>query len=261
MSIAIRLMGGLGNMLFQIATGESWRKQGYDIVYTNMDDNLNYLASHFPETRHPALYKGLFENFTWDTYKAQPNIRFNSIKVPFTYTPITIDDGCEYVGYFQSEKNFPDKDFVRWLFEPSESIKELITFPFKEDIICSVHVRRQDYLQLSAHHNNLTMDYYTKAMWTLEPFNIVKYLIFSDDIDWCKTVFIGDEFYFIDNHEYLAVFQMGLCNHNIIANSSLSWWGAWLREDLDKVIIHPDRWFGPKGPDSKDVCPFRWIRL
>jgi hypothetical protein len=103
------------------------------------------------------------------------------------------------------------------------------------------------------------VDYYEKAIWTLEPFNIEKFLVFSDDIEWCKSVFVGERFIFMDSPEYIALFQMGLCDHNIIANSSLSWWGAFLREELDKVIIYPEKWFGQKGENLKDICPFRWI--
>lgn len=254
-------MGGLGNMLFQIATGETWRSKGMDVVYTDMDDNLAYIASHFSVTRHSDVYKSLFPNFNWDEHKEPRLYPISRHNVPFVYTDIALENGVEYVGYFQSEKNFPDKDLVRWLFEPSEGVKEILSFPFGGEITCSIHVRRQDYLKLSAHHANLDMDYYNKAMWTLEPFNVDRFLIFSDDIEWCKTVFKGDQFVFMDTPEFIALFQMGLCNHNIIANSSLSWWGAWLREDLDKVIIAPEKWFGINGPDPKDIIPFRWIRL
>jgi hypothetical protein len=66
MSVAIRLMGGLGNMLFQIATGETWRERGVDVVYTNMDENLEYIATHYAFRRRSEDYKKIFRNFNWD---------------------------------------------------------------------------------------------------------------------------------------------------------------------------------------------------
>lgn len=257
--IAIRLMGGLGNMLFQIATGESWRKDGYDIAYTNMDANLDFIAKNYTPKRNSDVYELLFENFNWDMQRSPIESKFRPQYVPFVYSEIVPKDGTEYIGYFQSEKNFPDKDYIRWLFEPSEWTREQLLFPFGGQVTCSMHVRRQDYLRLSDYHTNLGIDYYEKAIWTLEPFNIDKILIYSDDIEWCKGVFIGERFLFMDTVEYLTLFQMGMCDHHIIANSSLSWWGAWLREDQDKVIIYPKNWFGIKGEDSRDVCPQRWI--
>ena len=259
--IAIKLMGGLGNMLFQIATGETWRKRGHSVVYTNMDDNLDYIAHSFAFRRHSDVYKKLFENFDWDEYKAPKGVMFTPRKVPFTYTEIEPQDGVEYIGYFQSAKNFPDHDFVRWLFEPSEWTLSQMSFPIC-NYSCSIHVRRQDYLNLQDYHNVLDKEYYGLALLGLSSQNrIDKYYVFSDDIKWCKYHFTGDEFEFMTCMEYVALYLMGICRYNVIANSSLSWWGAFLGEPEERVVIAPQIWFGLKGENSKDLIPENWIRL
>lgn len=260
MSIAIRMMGGVGNLLFQIATGETWRRRGYDVVYTQMDENLNYIAHNYVPRRHSEDYKMLFDNFNWDKHKAPPNTSFKQIHVPYIYTEIELRDGCEYIGYFQSDKNFSDGKFVRWLFLPSEMVKSLLAFPIAE-YSCSIHVRRQDYLNLKDYHTNLGMDYYNDAIDALDEFRIDKFYIFSDDIDWCRKVFIGDQFEFMTCLEYVSLYLMGMCTHNIIANSSLSWWGAFLPSNSGRMVIGPKDWFGPKGQNSKDLMPKYWIKI
>lgn len=263
--IAIRLQGGLGNMLFQIATGETWRYQGYDVVYTEMDKNLDFIANNFVPKRNAEEYKRLFPNFNWDAHKAPEDAKFEQRGVDFHVNGITPKDGIEFWAYFQSEKNFPDKEYIKWLFTPNDSIRQMLSIydSLFTGITCSIHVRRQDYLKLSHYHTNLTMDYYNKAMWTLEPFNVDRYLIFSDDITWCMENFKGDKFRFIQENEYMSLFLMGRCTHNIIANSSLSFWGAWLPEKDNRVVIAPElgSWFGICGPSDVDIVPFRWIKL
>lgn len=261
MSTAIRLMGGLGNMLFQIATGETWRKRGHDVVYTDIDKNLLYIANNYSFRRHSGVYKKLFENFDWDEHRALGKAKFTPRKVPFIYTEIEPQDGIEYVGYFQSPKYFPDHEFIRWLFEPSEWTLSQMSFPIC-NYSCSIHVRRQDYLKLQDYHNVLGEYYYTNAIIGLSEFyRIDKYYVFSDDTEWCKENFTGDEFEFMNCVEYVALYLMGICRYNIIANSSLSWWGAFLGEPEGRVVIAPQVWFGTKGENSKDLIPENWIRI
>jgi len=261
MSVAIRLMGGLGNMLFQIATGETWRERGVDVVYTNMDENLDYVATHYAFRRRSEDYKLLFRNFNWDLHKAPHESTFRSLKVPFTYSEIIPQDGVEYVGYFQSEKFFDNPDYIRCLFQPSEWANAQMAYPICE-YLCSIHVRRQDYLKIQDYHPVLGMNYYKMAILTLEEFNRVdRYYVFSDDIAWCDENFKGDQFFFMTCGEYTAMFLMGLCKHNIIANSSLSWWGAYLGDPDERTVIAPNEWFGVKGEDDRDLIPGGWLKL
>ena len=87
--------------------------------------------------------------------------------------------------------------------------------------------------------------------------------MFSDDLPWCKENFTGERFVFIDEKDYISLILMARCDHSVIANSSFSWWGAWLGETLDTVVIAPRHWFGddkPKDFDA-DIKPQRWIQL
>ena len=91
--------------------------------------------------------------------------------------------------------------------------------------------------------------------------NCDNFLIFSDDIVWCKNNFVGDKFIFIEGEEdYIDLWLMSLCNHNIIANSSFSWWGAWLNKNNNKTVIAPKNWFGPnKKLDPTDLYCKDWL--
>jgi len=120
----------------------------------------------------------------------------------------------------------------------------------------SLHVRRTDYVQKAGFHPPCSMEYYEKALSIIEG-NV---LVFSDDLDWCKETFLGDRFTFISgNRDYQDLFLMSMCKNNIIANSSFSWWGAWLNTNLNKKVIAPKKWFGPHLKESSDdIYPNTW---
>jgi hypothetical protein len=89
-----------------------------------------------------------------------------------------------------------------------------------------------------------------------------KFLVFSDDIDWCKSVFTGDRFIFSnESNADSVIYMMSKCSSNIIANSSLSWWGAWLSNNMHKKVIAPKLWFVTKDVSSVDMVPADWIRI
>jgi hypothetical protein len=259
--IGIKTMGGLGNLMFQIATGETWRERGYNVVYTNIDENLSFIASNYAFRRHSYVYKSLWRGFDWDKHKAPQNASFKPARTPFIYVDITPVDRVEYIGYFQSDKHFPSRELVMKLFEPSDWLVGHICFPWRGEITCSIHVRRQDYLGLQDYHPVLDMDYYNRAIETLSPFNVNTFLVFSDDIKWCRENFKGDKFVFMQSVEHVAIYQMAKCNHNIMANSSLSWWGSYLGGNDNRVVIAPEKWFGVKGENPKDVYNEHWIKL
>jgi hypothetical protein len=105
------------------------------------------------------------------------------------------------------------------------------------------------------------MDYYRNAI--AEFSDDTRFLVFSDDIQWCKENFKGDNFHFIEGEkDYVDLYLMSLCNNNIIANSSFSWWGAWLNNTPNKKVIAPKQWFGKaKQLNTKDLIPETWIIL
>lgn len=231
--------GRLGNQIFQAAA----------TIALAVRNNDKFIFPHWDS----AKYFNLGNCFT---------DKKNISKIPeyqepfFHYQAIPYQSNLNLIGYYQSEKYFYDcQDLIRYLFKSSISLPNL-------DDMVALHVRRTDYLTLTGCFANLEMEYYSKALELLKP---KKVLIFSDDIAWCKTKFTDDRFSFSeDNSPIIDLFLMSKCGHQIIANSSYSWWAAWLNSNTNKKIVAPKTWFGPKlAPthDTKDLIPDEWIRI
>jgi hypothetical protein len=174
-------------------------------------------------------------------------------------------------GYFQTEKyfkNYREEILKTFTFKEEYSV-QATTFLFEKihstsmykDIV-SLHVRRGDYTLYPNHHPVCSDDYYQSAIGKFDLENSV-FLVFSDDIEWCKKKFEGENFIFSDtSNPYLDLAIMSLCDHHIIANSSFSWWGAWLNRSEDKKVIAPSRWFGPSlVNDTSDIYCKNWIKI
>lgn len=173
------------------------------------------------------------------------------------------EDNVDLYGYFQSEKYFKNieneirKDF---------SFKDEIKFPSKElfeevfgDLeVVSLHVRRGDYIN-NAEHPIPSLDYYNQALSQIK--SELPVMVFSDDIEWCKgqKIFTEDRFIFSENNNSAVdLCLQSLCKYHIIANSSFSWWGAWLAKS--KKVIAPKKWFGGycNKNSTKDLFPDDW---
>ena len=256
------LMGGLGNQLFQIATA------------TNMAINNGAMATFSSETHmlenqgnHASTYQdNIFRNISlvaakipYSNLYREPSFEYQKIE----YTK----DSCLF-GYFQSEKYFSENEkAIRELFTMDRNTSEYLAEKYGHLFdgpkkLVSVHVRRGDYLRLSEFHHVCTLDYYKKAM---EKFSDVIYVVFSDDLMWCKlNLPLGEDYVFAEgNKDFQDLYLMSLCDHHIIANSSFSWWGAWLNESDEKKVIAPRKWFGPKnaGKNTKDLYCEGWELL
>lgn len=232
-------MGRLGNQLFQIAA----------TVALALRNNDRYI---FPPWEYEPFFNlhGCFSNsINATTTYQEPNFQYTSI--PYHNTT---SNTLNLVGYLQSEKYFEDhRDIIHHLLTPN------FGFGIKYGYT-SIHVRRGDYLNLTQEYVQLGMDYYQRAM------DIVKsehYIVFSDDIAWCKSNFRGENVIFSEGRN--SVEDMALlaaCENQIIANSSFSWWGAWLNKNPSKNVIAPTQWFGPALPhNTKDLLPEGWIRI
>jgi hypothetical protein len=185
--------------------------------------------------------------------------------VPFRYTRAEADHGYLFSGYFQSEKNFPDKQFVLDLFTPASRVGDAVAkyTPLLSGVTCSIHVRRNNYLNLQNYHPVLNVDYYNKAISIMKNNGVTRFLIFSDDQNWCRYNFIGDEFSFIKDVDYVELFTMARCTYHIVSNGSFGWWGAWLGEAEKTIVIAPEVWFGNNLPTDHalDIVPNRWLKL
>ena len=174
-------------------------------------------------------------------------------QIPFDYSEVTRNDNVYYDGYWQNEKNFlsiRDKVIKAFTFpEFRDEKNKALSDKLKSVKTASCHIRRGDYLK-DPIYGVCNSDYYTRAITELnQSVNPDMYCIFSDDIGWCKEnskFLIGDkEVVFVDwnkgQESFYDMQLMSLCHYNIIANSSFSWWGAWLNNNDDKVVVAPER--------------------
>lgn len=265
--IYCNVMGGLGNIMFQVSATFSFSiDKNIDCSFPNIESHFNYLNGESlfnPKLKHSHEYNIFFSKIK----KNIPQTSLPVIHFPFEYCDIKLPEDNFFVhGFFQSEKYFlKHRNEILNLFEVNDSIyttlKEKYSF-INNLTSTSIHVRRGDYVQFPNLHPTLPIEYYKNAIEELKPQTDV-FIIFSDDIDWCKNIFIGDNFFFVEKEkDYLEVILMSMCNNNIIANSSFSWWGAWLNDDTNKKVIGPNTWFGP-GITHKtdDIIPESWMKL
>ena len=123
-----------------------------------------------------------------------------------------------------------------------------------------MHIRRSNYVSLQNYHSLQEIDYYKKSIEILG--EDIHFLIFSDDIDWCdkNLTFIKNKTIINEFSDYEQLYLMSLCNNNIIANSTFSWWGAWLNKNNNKKVVSPKNWFGPanQGLNTEDIYCENW---
>ena len=181
----------------------------------------------------------------------------------FGYSELPLSDNVLLSGYFQTEKYFKHRrDEIIELFRPTE---EQLTYIWGKygnlKNTCSIHVRRGDYVKQPGNHPVCSPQYYQEAIQRMS--SDTNFLIFSDDTPFCKQIFIGDSFIFIENElDYIDMYIMSMCTNNIIANSTFSWWGAWLNNNKNKVVISPSVWFGVDKPlNTNDIIPQEWVKI
>ena len=256
-------MGRLANQMFQYASLKGIaRHHGYD-----------YMISYHPDAVDDGignmLRTELFDSFD---LKVRTGIwRANTLgERQFHFDQELFDkcpDNVVLQGYFQTEKYFKHiEDEIRQDF----TFKDAILNPCKEmmcqmDFPIALHVRRTDYITNSANHPPCTLEYYKNALDHFDDDRQV--IVFSDDPAWCKEqeLFSDDRFMISENEDNrIDLCLMSLCSDYIIANSTFSWWGAWLSANKDKKVIAPIQWFGTgytKDHNTKDVTPNGWTRI
>ena len=258
-------MGQLGNQMFQYASLRGIaNNRGFDFC-------IPYHQEVFDDGIGNKLRIELFDPFVMSNVK-QSNIKIIESEDPrtegghnFNETLFnTCPDNVSLHGYFQSEKYFKHiEDDIRQDF----TFKNEVAIPCKHmmstmDTPIALHIRRGDFLINHANHNNLGVEYYCEALREFDDGRMV--IIFSDDPEWCKEqpLFSDDRFLVAEgNDSYTDLCLMSLCSDFIIANSSFSWWGAWLSKAVDKVVCYPSQWFGPNNAhlDTSDMFPDEWV--
>ena len=289
--IIIRLQGGLGNQMFQYALYTSLKARGKEV---KIDDVTGYIGDQkrvpMLETTFPLSYERPetdevndmldmrrdFSNrlrrlFSGSRSKMRSEVRDGN----FEEDVLDADD-VYLNGYWQTEKYFADTEVQRQLRidfnqEPSQTLQSQEAWDLFNKIRNSesvgMHIRRGDYTEpgtIEVHGNICTEDYYRKAVeYMLEKEPRAVFYIFSDDREWVSEHFNGDRFViaqsetpFSDKEDMLL---MRTCKHNIIANSSFSWWAAWLSHYPDKHVVAPSKWLNTKN--MTDVYTDRMVRL
>ena len=257
---ALGQLGRLGNQMFQFAALKGIaRHRGFNYCFPP-SFNKNEWTDH--QLLIPFKLGSTNELNIQYLDLDRPTVREEG----FTFDKNLYDNCPDWVsiqGFFQTEKYFKNiKDELQKDFE----FKDIIKIPC-EDMISSLdnpvalHIRRTDYIT-NPNHTCLSMDYYKRA---LEYFKNETILIFSDDPKWCQEheLFEDDRFMISDNDDaYIDMCLMTMCKGHIIANSSFSWWGAWLADS--KKVIAPKGWFEGSNNshlDTTDIYCTDWIVL
>jgi len=281
MTIRIKLTGGLGNQMFQFATGFATAKKNnvrlsLDLSYINQRQLFNgfELEKVFDiYSKVSFLNKGLsFKSINFKEILNKIDITFYNFKEPhFHYTSNILDIPKHSFldGYWQSElyfKNYSKE--IKKIFNFSNQLDKqnhLIANDISKNNSISIHVRRGDFLLKRNNNHNIDLkDYYLKAIdKSSKCFKNPKYFIFTDDPLWVTENFILDYSYIIVDVNYgtksfFDMYLMSLCKSNIIANSSFSWWSAWLNNNKDKIVYAPKNWFNDKSICTDHLIPNSW---
>jgi hypothetical protein len=290
--IVVQLLGGLGNQMFQYALGRSLAIKRstslkLDVAWFDNIENKNtnrqyeldnYLVSakivdareieigKEQEQKHKLPLQRFFTGNQLSVY-AEPDASFhkNILELP---------DNTYLVGYWQNENYFKDiRSMILKEFKPKKlsNYSQKTTEQIRKQPSVSLHVRRGDYANnpLTLKFHGLTpVAYYTKALdYIYKNHANLQIFVFSDDIKWCKdNLPLTKEAIFVNGNKPERscedMFLMSLCDHNVIANSSFSWWGAWLNESPDKIVVAPKTWFQEKKANQKaDIVPRDWVKL
>ncbi|MBP6754585.1 MAG: alpha-1,2-fucosyltransferase [Bacteroidia bacterium] len=294
--IIVQLTGGLGNQLFQYAFGkalinDSNQELLLDISSFSWDSLRDYALSPFSITSTIAEDKQLdfIKNqkefrmkdrlFSYLNKKPLPYYLSSNIKEPdFNFDPNFHKyrkENVSFEGYWQSEKYFKSvrKQLLREIsLDEVKFSTTMLSYLSKinEQNSVSIHIRRGDFLsnlETNAFHGVCDIEYYHKSIIYLkEKLNNLSFYIFSDDLNFVKEQFSQlDNCTFIEglSHESEDLILMSRCKHHIIANSSFSWWGAWLNQYDEKTVIAPKIWFHNSLIQEKtmDLVPENWIRI
>jgi len=290
--IIVELMGGLGNQMFQYAAGRRLAHSlgvdlKLDISGLKKDPLRHYALGAFNIVEH---FPSLIELFLLQNEKQHKIIRISKQILPTFFMPfprqikeshfhfdkgiLSLSDNVYLCGYWQSEKYFLDiEDIIRSEFT-GKFQQTGKNFEFAKKIkACesvSIHVRRGDYIT-DAHtnrtHGVCSVEYYHRCIDKIKQYSKDPvFFAFSDDPDWVrKNLHFASNMTLVDHNTDEKSFEdlllMSQCRHHIIANSSFSWWGAWLNKHSAKLVFAPSQWFGNERQASRnmnDLLPDTW---
>ncbi|MBA2857944.1 hypothetical protein HNP93_000645 [Methanococcus maripaludis] len=281
----VQLKGGLGNQMFQYALYKSLKEMGQEVLldrswYLKNNAHNGYelervfglSPDHASKKQCLSLgdipinlaYKIKRKVFPKKTHYFEKH-SFNYDKSVFEVTSRYFEGYWQNENYFKSFRSEILKDFS---FKNINKKNAEFSKYLNSVNSISIHVRRGDYVNnpkaLKVHGNICNLGYYNKAIMLLtNKLDDLKFVIFSDDILWCKSNLNIDNPIFVDwntgMNSYQDMYLMSKCKHNIIANSSFSWWGAWLNQNSEKLIFAPKKWVNDRS--DVNIVPDGWIKL
>ena len=294
--IIVKLMGGMGNQMFQYATGRALAERHkttlkldltflldrtpkknfifrkYDLDIFNIKEDFATIADikKFEKEPNKNKYINYIRKRFMNRYEIIREAHFH-----FDRNILLAPKNCYLIGYWQSYKYFEDIE---------EIIRQEFTFNFKLNTISKkmadrinssnavcLNIRRTDYVTNPKNINffeSCDLDYFYECIeYISEKVYKPHFFIFTDDIEWCREN-LNIKFPFtIVTHKYAGerfefyLKLMTMCRHYIIPNSTFGWWAAWLNQIKEKIVIAPKRWFKDPNKDTKDLIPSDWIRL
>mgnify|MGYP001579144857 CR=1 FL=1 len=296
--VIVKIIGGLGNQMFQYATARAIAYRNKTSIKLDLSDfatyeHHDYSLGHFNIIEDIAKPEELARFKKYEQFlMSVPSIALKILKklkldrkililghymkeynFPFNQTIKDLKEDVYLDGYWQSEKYFYE---IRDILKKEFSIKGGLSPEGAEiaSIIQSVknpiclHIRRGDFAnnpEQAKYHGLCSMEYYYKAVEIVaEKVSDPHFFVFSDSIDWVRQnlkldypiTFVGQG----ASKNYEDITLMSLCKHHILSNSTFGWWGAWLGETFNQMVIAPNKWFN-KPVDIRDLMPKRWITL
>ncbi|WP_158557094.1 alpha-1,2-fucosyltransferase [Mucilaginibacter conchicola] len=284
--IIVKLLGGLGNQMFQYAIARHLSKKNNDTLiidssFLNITNATGYTLRSY-ELGIFSIDAGILHKEKYFGKKLISRIRpvlsrtkyVNEQSFKFAPEIFNIKGNIYLEGYWQTEKYFRDiADTIRedFTFLPAlNDINTKVAAQIKACNAVSIHVRRTDYVGAdgaATYHSICSAAYYLNAIEQIcETVPDAVFFVFSDDIPWVKeNIQIKYPHHFIDHNSgkqsYIDMQLMSMCKHHIIANSSFSWWGAWLNNHQQKTVIAPKTWFNNPDIDTSDILPESWLKL
>jgi hypothetical protein len=296
--IIVKMTGGLGNQLFQYAFARSVSLH----LKTEFKLDINPFSTYYKIRKYSLNHFNTKQQLTrdWDffgfVWLIKQNKLFNifykylrlkSKLMPFYYPQQTFHfdprvfskNGTYFDGFWVTEKYFKNIEPILrkelTLVKPFSKENQTMLKKIKETNAVSIHVRRyitsadKNFGATSELHGTCSIDYYKKAIEHIKQCeNNPHFFIFSDNYEWAiknlkhlpyKMTFLNSA----NKKDYEDLMLMASCKHNIIANSTFSWWGAWLNPNKNKIVIAPSKWFNnvKENVSTKDVIPESWIKI
>jgi hypothetical protein len=291
--VVSHILGGIGNQMFQYAAGRALSLTNSQRLLLDLSDFSNYRLHHgfelsrvFNVIAESAGASTVHEMLGWRASRVVKKVLRRPqfiwlrgkkfVAEPhFNYWPglFNLTDDCYLFGYWQSERYFKSfESIIRRDFtfrEPLTGLNSKLASEIAHTQSISLHVRRGDYVSDSKTGNIMAvcpLAYYRKAIsYIAERVERPVFYVFSDDMAWVRqNLSVTFPCTYVDHNRraesYRDMQLMSLCHHHVIANSSFSWWGAWLNPGTEKIVIAPQKWFANQT-DVRDLFPAGWVTL